>query len=144
MQAIAIKDRQDIIEIGFDDVVKYHGYGSVTGAAVAFKALQAAFTELFPDEPAPREKLSIVSGHPGAGVRDAVEMATRTVTRGTYTVNTALPQARWNPYRKISFSFVVTVADGRQAEVALREGVLPRPRTDLGASIESQLQEIRI
>lgn len=131
MKTIAIKDHQDIIEIGFDDVVKYHGYGSVTGAAVAFKALQAAFTEIFPDEPAPREKLSIVSGHPGPGVRDAVEMVTRAVTRGAYTVNTALPQARWNPYREISFSFVVTVADGRRAEVAFREGVLPARFFDL-------------
>lgn len=130
-QKIVVKDRQDTIEIGFDDVEKYHGWGSIAGAAVAFKALQAAFTELFPDQPAPREEIAITSGHPGPGVRDAIEMVTRAVTRGAYTVDTTRPQARWNPYRALSFSFIVAAADGRRAEVVLREGVLPARFFDL-------------
>jgi hypothetical protein len=122
---IAIKDQDDTIEIGFADIEKYHGQGSIGGAAIAFKALQAAFAALFPDRLPRREELAVTSGHPGPGIRDAVEMVTRTVTRGTYTVETTLPKARWNPYRDQSFTFLIATADGRRAEAALKEGIVP-------------------
>jgi replicative DNA helicase len=124
-EKIVINDQHDTIEIGFADIEKYHGQQFIAGAAIGFKALQAAFAVLCPDRPPQREELTIVSGHPGLGVRDAFEFVTRTVVRGGYTVDTTLPKGRWNPYRSYANSFVITLADGRQAEVVLKEGILP-------------------
>lgn len=122
---IVIKDHRDTIEIGFEDIEKYAGQEFIAMAAVTFKAIQAAFEALFPDSPPQREEISIQSGHPGQGVRDAFEMVTRAVTRSAYKVDTTRPQARLNPGVDISYSFDITTADGRRVEVALKEGVLP-------------------
>ena len=122
---ITIVDDGDVLEIGFADVYRFHGPGSLAGAAVGFKALQAALAALFPDAPPTRTELSIISGHPGPGVRDAFELVCRAVTRKAYLVDTTRPLARWNPFKGLSFSFLVKVADGRSAEAVLKEGVLP-------------------
>lgn len=122
---IVIKDHQDTIEIRFEDIEKYHGQAFITMAAVTFKAIQAAFAVLFPDGPPQREELSILTGHPGQGVRDSFEMVTRAVTRGAYTVDTTRPQARLNSGVEISYSFDIVTVDGRRAEVVLKEGILP-------------------
>lgn len=121
---IAVKDQQDVFEISFSDVKKYHGLTNIAGAAFAFKALQTAFTQLLGNAPAPREETSVETGHSGSGVRDAIEMVTRAASRGVYTVDTSLPKARLNPYRQLSFTFYVTVA-ARKAEVVLKPDVLP-------------------
>lgn len=122
---IVIKDRQDIIEIGFEDIEKYHGQAFIALAAVTFKAMQAAFALLFPHEPPKREEISIVTGHPGQGVRDSFEVVTRAASRGAYTVDTTRTQARLNPGVEISYSFDIVADDGRRAEIVLREGILP-------------------
>lgn len=85
---IVVRDRQDVIEIGFADIEKVHGYSNIAGAAVGFKALQAACGALFPGLPAARAAMAVVSGHPGSGVRDAIETVTRAHTRDAYTVDT--------------------------------------------------------
>lgn len=128
---IVVRDGRDVIEIGFADIEKFHGYSNIAGAAVGFKALQAACGALFPGLPAPRATMAVVSGHPGSGVRDAIEMVTRAHTRGAYTIDTARPKARLNPYRELSFSFTVATADGCRADVELRPGVLPPRFFDL-------------
>jgi hypothetical protein len=127
---IRVQDRQDIFEIDFSDVEKYHGLANIAGAAVGFKALQAAFEALLRDKPAPREDITITTGHPGSGVRDAIEMVTRATTRGVYTVDKTLPKGRLNPYRQLSFTFIVNLS-GRAAEVVLKEGILPARFFDL-------------
>lgn len=121
---IVIKDHQDIIEIGFDDIEKYHGQGFIAMAAVTFKAMQAAFQALYPDRPPQREEISIHTGHPGQGVRDAFEMVTRAVTRCAYTIDKSRPQARLNPNADMSYSFDIIAANIGRAEVVLKEGVL--------------------
>lgn len=127
---ILVQDRQDVFEIGFSDVKKYHGLTNIAGAAVGFKALQAAFEALLPGKPAPREDITVKTGHPGTGVRDAIEMVTRATTRGVYTVDKTLPKGRLNPYRQLSFTFIVNLP-GREAEVVLKEGILPARFFDL-------------
>lgn len=122
---IVIKDHQDIIEIGFDDIEKYHGQGFIAMAAVTFKAMQAAFEALFPDRPPSREEISIHTGHPGQGVRDAFEMVTRAVTRQAYIIDTNKPKARLNPNADMSYSFDIITNDGSRAEIELKEGILP-------------------
>jgi len=127
---ILVQDRQDVFEIGFSDVEKYHGLSNIAGAAVGFKALQAAFEALLPGQPAPREDITIKTGHPGTGVRDAIEIVTRATTRGVYTVDKTLPKGRLNPHRQLSFTFIVNLP-GREAEVVLKDGILPARFFDL-------------
>src|SRR5688500_3669933 len=103
--SIKITDRGDLLEFGFVDLYRFHGPGSLAGAAVGFKALQAGLEALCPADPPARDEVSIVSGHPGPGVRDAFELVCRAVTRGAYVVDTTRPLARWNPYKELSFSF---------------------------------------
>jgi hypothetical protein len=127
---ILVQDHQDSFEISFSDVEKFHGLSNIAGAAVGFKALQAAFGALLSGKPAPREEIAIKTGHPGSGVRDAIEMVTRATTRGAYTVDKTLPKGRLNPYRDLSFSFIVSMR-GREAEAVLNEGILPQRFFDL-------------
>lgn len=76
---IVVRDGEDLISIDFADVEKYHVQGSIGGAALGFRVMQAGFAALYPDSPPRREAISIVTGHPGPGFRDAIELVTRAV-----------------------------------------------------------------
>ncbi|WP_454632591.1 hypothetical protein [Bradyrhizobium cenepequi] len=121
---ITIMAEEAPIDIGFPMVAAYHGQTALAIAAVTFQAMGAAFAALSPDRLPARRDIAIVSGHPGPGVRDSFEAVTRASTRGVYTIDRSLPEARLAPGHDISYSFRITL--GRQtAEVALRTGVLP-------------------
>jgi hypothetical protein len=115
---------EEPIEIGFPMVAAYHGQSALAMAAIVFQAQRAAFALLSPEAMPARRDISIVSGHPGPGVRDAFEAVTRAVTRGAYVVDRSLPGARLAPGHDISYSFRITLGQ-RTAELALRPGVLP-------------------
>jgi hypothetical protein len=106
-------------------VAAYHGQGALAMLAITFRALELALRTLSPDRPAKRSDITVVSGHPGPGVRDSFEFVTRAVTRGVYTVDRALPDARLAPPTSdLSYSFRVTLG-GRTAEIAVLPDVLP-------------------
>ena len=87
MRTIKIYDRNDLIEISFDDIKKYHGYGAYMALGVGFRIVEAAFNELYGEEIPNRKDISILSGHGGPGFRDVFEFVTRAKTRGKYTVD---------------------------------------------------------
>jgi hypothetical protein len=122
---ITITAEEEPIEIGFPMVAAYHGQSALAMAAIVFQAMRAAFALLSPERIPARREVSIVSGHPGPGVRDAFEVVTRAVTRGAYTIDRSLPEARFLPGHDISYSFRMTVGE-RTAEIALLPGVLPK------------------
>lgn len=146
---IRIQDGPDLLDIGFADVEKYHGQGSVAGAALAFMVMHAAFSSQYPDRVPCREELSIVTGHPGPGVRDAFEFITRAVSRNAYRVDEARLQARWNPYSTVSFTFTINDVHGRLVDVSLKQEILPMRFFELldlkhrGVETENQRQELR-
>lgn len=121
---IVVQGEEGPIEIGFEAVAAYHGQGALAMLATTFRAVGAALAALSPGQPLRRGDISVVSGHPGPGVRDAFEFVTRAVTRGAYTVDRSLPDARLAPGADLSYSFRVT-AGGRTAEIALLPDVLP-------------------
>ncbi|QDP26118.1 hypothetical protein [Bradyrhizobium cosmicum] len=121
---------EEPVEIGFPMVAAYHGQSALAMAAIVFQAQRAAIALLSPEAIPARGDISIVSGHPGPGVRDAFEFVTRAVTRGAYTVDRARPDARFVPGQDISYSFRMTIAE-RTAEIALLPGVLPERFFDL-------------
>jgi hypothetical protein len=121
---ITVMAEEEPIEIGFPMVAAYHGQSALAMAAMVFQAMRAAFAVLSPDKPPARRDISIISGHPGPGVRDAFEAVTRAVTRGAYTVDRSLPEARLAPGHDISYSFRITIGD-KIAEIALLPDALP-------------------
>ncbi|MEP6886761.1 MAG: hypothetical protein ABI945_00395 [Nitrospirales bacterium] len=54
---LRIQDGPDLIDISFADVEKYHGQGSVAGAALAFMAMHAAFSSMCSDRAPCREEI---------------------------------------------------------------------------------------
>jgi hypothetical protein len=108
------------IDITFSAVAAYHGQAALAMLAVAFQAINVGFGVLSPDRPPPRTATTVVSGHPGPGVRDAFEF----VTRGVYVVDRSLPSSRLVPEHHISYSFRISF-NGRTVEIALRPDGLP-------------------
>ena len=86
MTKLVVLDQGESISISFDDLLKYHGRSSIAGVAHAFKAMQRAFPLLSPGEPPERNDITVESGFPGGGARDAFEMVTRAVTSDRYRV----------------------------------------------------------
>lgn len=121
---VSIMGEEEIIAIPFSAVAAFHGQAALAMLAVTFQALRLALGRLSPDRAPRRADISVVSGHPGPGVRDAFEFVTRAVTRGVYQVDRSLPQARLAPGADMSYSFRVTVGDV-SAELALRPDALP-------------------
>lgn len=121
---ITVMGEEDPIEIDFAAVAAYHGQGALAMLAITFRALEVALKALSPDRALQRRNITVTSGHPGPGVRDSFEFVTRVVTRGVYTVDRSLPDARLAPSADLSYSFRVTL-DGKTAEIAVLPGVLP-------------------
>lgn len=125
MSVICIRDRKEVLEISYSDVKKYHGSVALMAVAVGYRTLQAAFAELYGEEVPNRKDISIMSGHAGPGFRDVFEFVTRALTRGVYTVNVEYPVAQHDPYRPQSYAYVISTADGKAVEAALRQDFLP-------------------
>lgn len=82
-EKIIVKDNDDIIEITYEDILKYHGNQMIGGAALAFKIMLMAFPKLSGDIPK-RGGFSFYSGigSNGRGIIDAAEMVMRVKTYG--------------------------------------------------------------
>jgi hypothetical protein len=84
MSTLVVLDHGESISISFDDLLKYHGRSSIAGVAHAFKAMERAFPLLSPGQAPERDDITVESGFPGGGARDAFEMVTRAVTGNRY------------------------------------------------------------
>ena len=60
-EKVIVKDQNDIIEITYDDILKYHGREMIGGAALAFKIMLMTFPKLS-DEIPQRGKFIFYSG----------------------------------------------------------------------------------
>ena len=45
---IRVKDRDTVLEISYEDMIKYHGRFNIGGVALAFKALELGLSKLVP------------------------------------------------------------------------------------------------
>lgn len=125
MAGIQIYDHGDLLEIGFQDIRKFHGTQAYMAIGVAYRMMEAAFDALYGKEVPDRRDISILSGHGGPGFRDAFEFVTRAATRGEYIVDANYPQAQYDPHRPTSYAFVFKRQTGAQVEVSLKEDFLP-------------------
>lgn len=79
------------LHIDFDALRNFHQGDSWFGCAVGFRAMQVAARELSGKTLWSREALSVVSGHPGAGVRDAIELVTASVSNERFALLDGVP-----------------------------------------------------
>jgi hypothetical protein len=144
---IRVQERGRIIEVSFDDMMRYHGGGSPAGVANAFKVLQRAFAVLSPDEPPQRRSVVVRTAFRGPGARDGVEAVTRAVTDGRYTVDPALSRPDLGRLRE-SFVFDVGIGE-KSVTLLLRDGFVTEEFIDLAQrdgrteAEESRLDELK-
>lgn len=120
MRSIEILDHWQLCRVDYSAALKYRG-GAIAGLAIGFRATEAAGLELSRRVLWDRKDLHVVSGHPGPGVRDAIEAVTRCVSRDRFRVETDLPEGRVDPARGLAYAFIVY--DGRAVvEVMLWPG----------------------
>jgi hypothetical protein len=124
MTTLAVLDQGGSISISFDDLLKYHGRSSIAGVAHAFKAMERAFPLLSPGEPPERYDISIESGFPGGGARDAFEMVTRAVTGDRYRLASEPPGAEAPEAPGGHFFFRIGYR-GTVVELVARAGLVP-------------------
>ena len=101
---IRIKDKGEVLELDYDGAVCQHPGSLWWGTAVGFRAMQAAAKALSQDDLWDREKLYIVSGHPGPGVKDTIDYVTLVTffrwQRG-YLADASSPQCEANVHGKL-------------------------------------------
>lgn len=127
---IAVFDHGTLLCIPFEACVAYHGRTSIGGVALGFRLLQHAFARLSPDAPPDRARLSFFTAFPGPGLRDAVEMVTRAVSRNAYVVDPAAAvQAPEGVRGRMYFEVAL---DDTRLRLALVEGALSAEFIALG------------
>jgi hypothetical protein len=90
-RAIDVLDEGRPLSCSFEDILKYHGFGSPGGVAHAFKVMERAWPELSPGgAPPERREITVATAFGGPGARDAFEFVTRAVTGERYVVDAAL------------------------------------------------------
>lgn len=81
---IRIKSDGEVLELGYDGAMCQHPGSLWWGTAVGFRAMQVAAEALSKDGLWSRDNLYIVTGHPGPGVKDAVDYVAQVVDRDRY------------------------------------------------------------
>jgi len=85
--SISIIDNGKVVSISFNDVLKYHTGNAWFGLAITFRALELAEStfkkaNLIWD----RDQLTIVSAHPGPGVKDVIEYITHCISNQKFSL----------------------------------------------------------
>ncbi len=124
MPTLVVLDQGASISISFEDLLKYHGRSSIAGVAHAFKAMQRAFALLSPGKPPERYDITVESGFPGGGARDAFEMVTRAVTGDRYQL-VSEPAAFGAPEAPGGHFFFRLGYRGSLVDLVLRAGLVP-------------------
>lgn len=99
LEVLKVRDMDDILEISYEDLLKYHGHNMVGGVALAYKIMLWAFPQLCNDIPS-RGHFYFLSGigPNGKGMIDAVEMVMRVKTYGCLDTDVSLLQDKEAPY----------------------------------------------
>jgi hypothetical protein len=87
---LEVRDAGTVLRFGLADLMRYHGPGFPGGVAHGFTAMLRAWPLLALDGIPERREITLVTAFPGPGARDAVELVTRAVTDGRYTVDPGL------------------------------------------------------
>lgn len=89
LDSIVVQERGRLLSFRFEELNTYHGGWFPGGVAHGLKAMQAAFPHLA-DGSLERREVVIATAFGGPGARDALEMVTRAVTDGRFSVDRTL------------------------------------------------------
>ena len=78
--SLTIKVNGEPLLIDYRELENYHQGDSWFGCTVGFRAMQVAAMTFAKTIPWSRDKLYVVSGHPGHGVKDAIDLVTQCVS----------------------------------------------------------------
>lgn len=120
---VRICERGEVLELGYDGAMFQHPGSLWWGTAVGFRAMQAAAEALSRDRLWSRDDLYVVTGHPGPGVRDAIDYVTDVVGRGRYHCVVA-QDCDMKCNSKMKFEWWVSDQQ-RTAAIKLRPGFVP-------------------
>lgn len=91
---LEIADADQRLIFDYPQALDYHTGNAYWGCALAFRMLQRAGALLSRDKLWDRNRLLVVSGHPGPGVRDTLELVTGCVTDGRFSLEGGPREAR--------------------------------------------------
>lgn len=119
-QQLEVIDDDVPLAFTFEEMLRYSGPDSPAGVALAFKAMELAFSVIAPGGPPVRRRIDIDTAFRGPGARDGFELVTRSFTEGRYAVDARLER----PARGVALEQFVFRLRYRERSVTLllREG----------------------
>lgn len=136
MDDIQVRQDGQVLQIPFRACVLYHGYDSIGGLVLGYRLVQWAIQEMSPLRVPDREEIVFKTAFPGPGLRDAVEMLTRAVSRGAYKIITeAPPEAPEGVYGHMYFE--ISIGEN-QRRVSLVPGALSDDFIQTGRAYKRQ------
>lgn len=104
----------------------FHKGDSWLGCTVGFRVMQIAERELSKPSLWSRNNLSIISGHPGPGVKDAIELITATISSGNFQLHESIDSNGSNSgcNSSMRFEWWVTTNDN-SIHIKLHNNIVP-------------------
>lgn len=126
-EKVIVKDNDDIIEITYNDILKYHGRQMIGGAALAFKIMLMTFPKLS-DEIPTRGKFNFYSGIGcnGRGIIDAAEMVMRVKTNNQIRLDLEYSEDKMGQIAPGGGRYYFEIGyEDRLIKLYLKEGIIP-------------------
>jgi hypothetical protein len=127
LPCITVKDGDAILHIGYEDLIKYHGYNMIGGVALAYKIMLWGFPKLT-DQVPERGKFYFYSGigPGGQGVIDAVEMVMRVKTYNSLGLDKSWSIDKPGAYCPGGGHYYFEIGyDGKKLCLGVKDGVIP-------------------
>ena len=135
LELVRVRDQGILLEIPFEACRLYHGEDSIGGLALGFRLVAWTLHRLSPDEVPERSEVSFRTAFPGPGIRDALEMTVRAVSRGAWEVlDTVPPGVPEGVYGHFYFEMTVR---GRTLCVSVKPGVISRDFIRTGRAVKA-------
>jgi len=123
-KTVTIVVNEKATSFDYDALKTFHQGDSWFGCTVGFRAMQLAARELSDPEHGmwSRNNLSIISGHPGCGVKDAIELITATVSSEHYQLLDNIGTQDCN--RNMRFEWWIST-NGKTIHIKLHDNIVP-------------------
>ncbi|PCI06763.1 MAG: hypothetical protein COB77_06020 [Gammaproteobacteria bacterium] len=112
----------DPVCLEYEELISFHQGDSWFGCAVGYRAMQLAARELSGNTLWSRESLSIISGHPGAGVKDAIELVSGVISSDCFQLLDSIAAQGCNRFMKFEWWLSDT---RRTLHIKLRDNIVP-------------------
>ncbi len=126
--AVSILADGKLTSFDYEDLKSFHKGDSWFGCTVGFRAMQIAAREFSTIDQTTwsRDNLSIISGHPGPGVKDAIELITATISSNHFQLHDSVNHQSCNSgcNSNMRFEWWVT-ANNKTIHIKLHDDIVP-------------------